>query len=180
MVTGAPVGDLAAAQLGPDKASGLSRVRASTSPEAPVIEITASGDTPDDAADVANAVAQALIKFGVNYRSQTHVTLTLFAEAAPQSQPLSPNPPRDIAVGAAAGLLIGALTPLIAGMGSASTESPRTRKAIVGQTTGQAPSNIVAAPQERSVASPDRNGVLGPTPDSSTNSKPTGADAGYR
>jgi len=92
------------------------QVRASTSPDVPLIELTGSADTPKAAADLANTVADALVKFGNDSRTRTKVRLASFVEATPPDGPSSPNAPLDIAVGAAAGLLIGGLA-MLAGVG---------------------------------------------------------------
>jgi glycosyltransferase involved in cell wall biosynthesis/capsular polysaccharide biosynthesis protein len=86
-----------------------SSVQVSTSPDAPVVQLTGTAGDAEQAAAAANAVADALIDYGNERRNQTRVTLGLFAAAAPPSGPSSPNLPLDVAVGAAAGLLVGGL-----------------------------------------------------------------------
>lgn len=95
---------------------GLSRVTASTSPDAPVIEIVATGPRAGHTAAVANAVAQALVDFGTGRKEQTRVGLAVLAQAAVPRRPTSPRPPLELAVGGAAGLLIGGLA-VLAGVG---------------------------------------------------------------
>ena len=92
------------------------QLRVSTSPDAPLIQLTGSAGTPTQAADLANAVSKALVDYGVRRRAQTRVRLDSFADAVPPSAPASPNVPVDIAVGAAAGLLLGGLA-VMAGVG---------------------------------------------------------------
>jgi capsular polysaccharide biosynthesis protein len=87
-------------------------VRATTSPDVPLIEVAASADAPNKAADLANTVANALVKFGNDSKTRTTVRLAPFIEATPPADPSSPNTPLSIAVGAAAGLLIGGLLAL--------------------------------------------------------------------
>jgi capsular polysaccharide biosynthesis protein len=96
-------------------------VRATTSPEVPLIEVAASADAPKKAADLANTVADALVKFGNDSRTRTTVRLAPFIEATPPADPSSPNTPLIIAVGAAAGLLIGGLLVLAEVGGRTST-----------------------------------------------------------
>ncbi len=116
IVTTPPVTSLAAASLGSNQ--GLADVTASTSPDAPVVEITANGTDPKRTAAVANAVAQALVTYGSTRADSTRVTLSVLAQAAVPGAPASPKPPLEPAIGAAAGLLVGGLAAL-AGVGSA-------------------------------------------------------------
>jgi capsular polysaccharide biosynthesis protein len=115
IATSGPVVAKAGALLGSAK-EGLKRVTASTSPDAPVIEITATGPAPERTAYVANAVATALTEYGSARQFDTHVTLSVLAAATTPARPSSPKPPAELAVGAAAGLLIGGLAAL-AGVG---------------------------------------------------------------
>jgi capsular polysaccharide biosynthesis protein len=87
-------------------------VTASTSPDAPVVEIRATEQSAQRAADVANAAAEALVAYGVARRSDTHVGLAVLAGAVTPAEPSSPSPPLELIVGAAGGLLIGGLTVL--------------------------------------------------------------------
>ena len=112
-----PVTDRAAAIL--NSRTGLSDVTASTSPDAPVVEVTATGTDAKRTAAVANAVAQALVDVGNARKDQTRVTLSVLAAASAPRSPSSPKPPLELAVGAAAGLLLGGLT-VLAGVGRAS------------------------------------------------------------
>jgi capsular polysaccharide biosynthesis protein len=118
VATTGPVIALAGPKLGADR-SGLDTVTASTSPDAPVIEITATGPNAQHTAAVANAVANALSDLGNSRKADTHVSLALLAAATPPTRPTSPKPPLELAVGAAAGLLIGGLG-VLAGVGRAS------------------------------------------------------------
>ncbi len=118
VATSGPVLVLAAAKLGTDQ-TGLNTVTASTSPDAPVIEITATAGTGQHAAQLANAVANALAEYGSVRKKDTHVSLALLAGATTPGKPSSPKPPLELAVGAAAGLLIGGLA-ILAGVGRAS------------------------------------------------------------
>jgi capsular polysaccharide biosynthesis protein len=118
-----PVADKAAAALG--SRADLARVTASTSPDTPVIEITATGTDATRTAAVANAVAQALVDIGTAGKDQTRVTLSVLAAASVPSAPSSPKPPLELAVGAAAGLLLGGLS-VLAGVGRSSDSRPGT------------------------------------------------------
>jgi len=121
IVTTGPVADKAAAALG--SSEDLKQVTTSTSPDTPVIEITATGTTARRTAAVANAVAQALVDVGNGRTSQTRVTLSVLAPASVPAAPSAPKPPLELAVGAAAGLLLGGLT-VLAGVGRSSTPEP--------------------------------------------------------
>src|SRR5262249_27685737 len=67
-------------------------------------------------AAVANAVAQALVDVGNGRKDQTRVTLSVLAAASVPAAPSSPKPPLELAVGTAAGLLLGGLS-VLAGIG---------------------------------------------------------------
>src|SRR6266508_6710500 len=105
IVSTGPVADKAAAALGSSK--DLTQVTASTSPDTPVIEITATGTDAARTAAVANAVAQALVDVGTARKDQTRVTVSILASASVPASPTSPKPPLELAVGAAAGRVVG-------------------------------------------------------------------------
>ncbi|WP_457031288.1 Wzz/FepE/Etk N-terminal domain-containing protein [Kitasatospora sp. P5_F3] len=84
-------------------------VRGTTSPDAPVIEITGSGAKGTDAARAADAVAKSLIAFANTSTKETGVKLVPLAGAAVPDRPATPSAQLDVAVGAAGGLLLGAL-----------------------------------------------------------------------
>ncbi|GAB3845185.1 YveK family protein [Dactylosporangium cerinum] len=110
IVTNGPVTDAAATALG--SRDGLSTVTATTSPDAPVIEITATGADAKRTADVANAVAKALAEYATARKAETRVTASVLAPASTPTAPSSPKPPLELVVGAAAGLLVGGLAAL--------------------------------------------------------------------
>jgi uncharacterized protein involved in exopolysaccharide biosynthesis len=120
IVTGGPVAEAAAAALG--SRDGLAAVTAATSPDAPVIEITATGPDAARAAAVANAVAKALADYATARKAETRVTASVLAAASTPTSPASPKPPLELAVGAAAGLLLGGLAAL-AGVGRSRRET---------------------------------------------------------
>ena len=115
ITTSGPVLAKAGGILGRDH-SGLADVTASTSPDAPVIEISATGADAIHTAAVANSVATALVDYGSARTADTHVSLQLLAGALTPGRPTSPRPPLELAVGAAGGLLIGGLA-VLAGVG---------------------------------------------------------------
>ncbi|GIJ49482.1 hypothetical protein Val02_63680 [Virgisporangium aliadipatigenens] len=113
IVTKGPVADAAKAALG---LKSLGNVTAATSPDAPIIGITVVGPNRQRVTDVANALAKALVDFGNGRKTETRVGLAVFATASVPGSPISPKPPLELAVGAAGGLLIGALA-VLAGVG---------------------------------------------------------------
>jgi capsular polysaccharide biosynthesis protein len=113
--TSGPVLAKAGTLLGADR-SGLTDVTAATSPDAPVIELTATGTNAKRTATVANAMAKALADYGTTRKADTHVGLEVLAGAVTPAKPTSPRPPMELAVGAAGGLLIGGLA-VLAGVG---------------------------------------------------------------
>jgi capsular polysaccharide biosynthesis protein len=121
VATSDPVLAKAGVLLGADR-SGLRRATAATSPDAPVIEITATGAGAAHTAAVANSIANALVEYGGNRKAETRVSLSLLAGAMPPAGPSSPRPPMELAVGAAAGLLIGGLA-MLAGVGRTRAQS---------------------------------------------------------
>ncbi|GIJ68145.1 Wzz/FepE/Etk N-terminal domain-containing protein [Virgisporangium ochraceum] len=116
VVTTGPAAENATKTIGPGAAADLARVTASTSPDAPVIEITAAGPDAGRVQVVANAVAQGLIDFAATRKAETRVGVSMLAQAAKPARPSSPKPPLELAVGAAAGLLLAGLAAL-AGVG---------------------------------------------------------------
>ncbi|MEE1942957.1 hypothetical protein V1L54_26715 [Streptomyces sp. TRM 70361] len=91
-----------------------SAVRAATSPDAPMVEITGTASHPDRAAAVANAVADALTRTGNRAADGTGVRLSSFSSAFAPDEPTSPSPALAAAVGGCAGGLVGALALLAA------------------------------------------------------------------
>jgi hypothetical protein len=103
-------------------------VTASTSPDAPVVEIVATGTSATRTADVANAVARSLAEYGSDRKADTRVDLSLLAAAMTPTAPSSPKPPLELLVGAAAGLLVGGLA-VLAGVGRPDAPAGRAAQA---------------------------------------------------
>ncbi len=107
------------------KTSGISAdtlrsaVSAATSPDAPVISITGSGQNPAAAAADANAVAGALAALATAHVADTSVKLAVLAGAAAPTRSSSPSVGLDTALGAAAGLLLASLAALAGGAATA-------------------------------------------------------------
>ncbi|WP_078987881.1 lipopolysaccharide biosynthesis protein [Streptomyces sp. WM6372] len=85
------------------------QVRAETSPESPMIAITGTSKSAAEAADIANAVADALSLSSNQAAKNTGVQLLLFNQAVAPSEPASPSAAISGAVGLCAGGLLGGL-----------------------------------------------------------------------
>ncbi|MEV7613898.1 lipopolysaccharide biosynthesis protein [Streptomyces sp. NPDC089799] len=96
-------------RAGLDERQLRTRVRAETSPESPMIAITGTSPRPAKAADIANAVADALTLTGNQAAKNTGVRLLLFSQAMAPTEPVSPSAPISGAVGLCAGGLAGGL-----------------------------------------------------------------------
>jgi capsular polysaccharide biosynthesis protein len=90
-----------------------SSVQAATSPDAPMVAITATSSQPDLAADMANAVSRALTQHSTDTRSETNVELQQFARATKPTSPSSASPAAIGLIGASAGGLLGGLVLLV-------------------------------------------------------------------
>jgi len=90
-----------------------SSVQAATSPDAPMVAITATSARPDLAADMANAVARALTRHASDTKAETNVELQQFARATRPTAPSSASPSVTGLVGASAGGLLGGLVLLV-------------------------------------------------------------------
>lgn len=101
--------DAAAADAGHSSNELANLVHGTTSPDAPVIEIDGSGARPQDAVRSADAVAKSLVAFGNTSSTETGVKLVPLAAAAEPDKPTTPSAQLDVAVGGAAGVLVGAL-----------------------------------------------------------------------
>lgn len=90
-----------------------SSVTAETSPDAPMVAITASAARPGQARDTANAVSRALVTAATHSADATRVKLLSFSRAVAPSSPATPGPLLTTLVGACAGGLLGALGLLV-------------------------------------------------------------------
>ena len=148
IATSGPV--LATARSRLSDASGLSSVRSSTSPDAPVVEIVATGTDARHTSDLANAVAHALADYASKRSKDTNVKLSVLAPATVPARPTSPKPPLELAIGAAAGLLIGGL----AALGGGGRGEPPPKPARDRRTSHTARASVPPAPPGRTVATP--------------------------
>ncbi|MEU3981363.1 lipopolysaccharide biosynthesis protein [Streptomyces sp. NPDC026672] len=90
-----------------------SSVRTATSPDAPMVAVSASSARPGVAADMANAVARSLTRHADATRSSTHVGLLQFSRAVRPTAPASASAAVTGLVGASAGGLLGGLALLV-------------------------------------------------------------------
>ncbi|MFE0675998.1 lipopolysaccharide biosynthesis protein [Streptomyces sp. NPDC058867] len=88
-------------------------VRTATSPDAPMVAVTATSSRADLAADMANAVSRALTRHAADTEASTHVELQQFARATEPAEPSSASPALTGLVGASAGGLLGGLVLLV-------------------------------------------------------------------
>jgi capsular polysaccharide biosynthesis protein len=102
---------LGAAEASAGLPSGALRgaVKASTSPDAPMIEITGTADRAVPAAEHADAVAQALADTAKRSAKKTGAKLTVLSHAVAPASAVSPSTPIAISVGGCAGALVGGL-----------------------------------------------------------------------
>ncbi|MGA5124209.1 lipopolysaccharide biosynthesis protein [Streptomyces pseudogriseolus] len=84
-------------------------VRTATSPDAPMVSVTAVSERPGTAVDMANAVARALTRHAEDTKDSTRVRLVQFSRAVKPSAPASASPAVTALVGASAGGLLGGL-----------------------------------------------------------------------
>jgi hypothetical protein len=84
-------------------------VRPATSPDAPMISLTATSARADLASDMANAVSRSLIKYARDTKGATHIELLQFSRAVKPTEPSSASPPLTSLVGTSAGGLLGGL-----------------------------------------------------------------------
>ncbi|MFE9220783.1 YveK family protein [Streptomyces lavendulae] len=90
------------------------QVHSEASPDSPVIAITGTSPSATGAADIANAVANALSQSSVRTTKNTGVQLLLLNEAVLPGEPSSPSGRLCGAVGLSAGALVGGLCLLAA------------------------------------------------------------------
>ncbi|OKK02958.1 lipopolysaccharide biosynthesis protein [Streptomyces sp. CB03234] len=88
-------------------------VQAATSPDAPMIAITARAPEAAVAAGMADSVARALVQKGAHTEDSTGVKVLQFTRAATPTSPVSPSPSLSALVGGCAGGLLGALALLV-------------------------------------------------------------------
>ncbi|MEW1926744.1 lipopolysaccharide biosynthesis protein [Streptomyces sp. NPDC088360] len=88
-------------------------VRAATSPDAPMISISATAAKPGKARDIANAVSRSLTNNANHTKDSTQVRLLQLSRAVKPEAPASASAPMTALVGGCAGGLIGGLALLV-------------------------------------------------------------------
>jgi hypothetical protein len=118
-------------------------VRASASPDAPVIEVTGSAGTAQRAADITNLVADSLVSAGRAQARDTQMNLILLSPAYPPPDPSSPRSTFSVTVGVAVGFVLAGLVFLTrpggdahGGRGTDHTSRPRPDPVHHGQFDG--------------------------------------------
>ncbi|MCF1599728.1 lipopolysaccharide biosynthesis protein [Streptomyces muensis] len=84
-------------------------VDVATSPDAPMVAVSATASKPSQAVDIANAVSRALITEADHTRSRTGIRLERLSRALKPTEPSSASPALASLVGASAGGLLGGL-----------------------------------------------------------------------
>jgi capsular polysaccharide biosynthesis protein len=90
-----------------------SNVQAATSPDAPMISLTAQAASPEGATEMADSVAQALVRTSKDTQTKTGVKVLSFSSASEPSSPSSPSAAVAALVGGCAGGLLGGLALLV-------------------------------------------------------------------
>lgn len=90
-----------------------SSVQAATSPDAPMISITARAPKPSAAVSMADGVARALVLNSAHVAGNTGVKVVQFSRATKPVSPVSPSAGLSALVGACAGGLLGGLALLV-------------------------------------------------------------------
>ncbi|MFE5792843.1 lipopolysaccharide biosynthesis protein [Streptomyces sp. NPDC056503] len=88
-------------------------VRAETSPDAPMISITARAPKASKAVSIADGVARSLVLNSSHVAGSTGVKVVQFSRATKPTAPVSPSAPLSALVGACAGGLLGGLALLV-------------------------------------------------------------------
>ncbi|MFE7552227.1 YveK family protein [Streptomyces gardneri] len=88
-------------------------VQAATSPDAPMISITARAEKPAKAVAMADGVARALVLNSTHVAGSTGVKVVQFSRATKPVAPVSPSAPLSALVGGCAGGLLGGLVLLV-------------------------------------------------------------------
>ncbi|MFF1507513.1 lipopolysaccharide biosynthesis protein [Streptomyces sp. NPDC058326] len=116
-----------------------SSVQAATSPDAPMISITARAAKPAKAVSMADGVARALVLNSSHVSGSTGVKVVQFSRATKPSSPVSPSAPLSALVGGCAGGLLGGLALLVRPARATRAEARHSRQpaAVPGPAGGQ-------------------------------------------
>ncbi|MFF6995134.1 lipopolysaccharide biosynthesis protein [Streptomyces sp. NPDC008313] len=99
-------------------------VTTATSPDAPMVAVSATSSRPDLARDIANAVTRSLTRHAGDSKDSTHVELVQFSRAVAPGTPSSASPTVTGLVGVASGGLLGGLVLLVRPRRAADQPSP--------------------------------------------------------
>ncbi|MFJ8664839.1 lipopolysaccharide biosynthesis protein [Streptomyces sp. NPDC093600] len=105
-----------------------SSVQAATSPDAPMISLTARASEPAKAVSMADGVARALVLNSTHVSGSTGVKVVQFSRATKPVEPVSPSAPLSALVGACAGGLLGGLALLVRPRRTARAEARHSRQ----------------------------------------------------
>ncbi|MFD3795898.1 lipopolysaccharide biosynthesis protein [Streptomyces sp. SID8016] len=114
-----------------------SHVRSETSPDSPMIAVTGTSEDRHRAADIANAVIEAVVVSSGHVSKDTGVKLIAFTHAMTPDEPVSPSVPLGTAVGAAAGGLLGGLVLLVRPRGAGWSVSAQVPAPAAGDSVPQ-------------------------------------------
>lgn len=106
-------------------------VRTATSPDAPMIAVSATSPRPGLASGMANAVTGALTRHANKTKGSTHVELVQFSPAVRPTEPTSASPLVTGLVGTSAGGLLGGLALLVRPRRTERDDDDTTRPASV-------------------------------------------------
>ncbi|KQX58931.1 MULTISPECIES: hypothetical protein [unclassified Streptomyces] len=127
-------------------------VQAATSPDAPMISITAQSEQPAKAVSMADGVARALVLNSSHVAGSTGVKVVQFSRATKPIAPVSPSAPLSALVGACAGGLLGGLALLVRPKRAASRgEARHSRQASAPAGSAAVPAPATAAHQAEAV-----------------------------
>ncbi|MFF5155673.1 lipopolysaccharide biosynthesis protein [Streptomyces sp. NPDC000348] len=110
-------------------------VRTATSPDAPMVAVTATSAQPGLAVDMADAVARALTRHAEHTKGSTQVRLVRFSRAVRPGKPSSAAPEVTALVGASAGGLLGGLVLLARPRRTGRGDGPAPAASVPGPAT---------------------------------------------
>ncbi|MGW0120091.1 lipopolysaccharide biosynthesis protein [Streptomyces sp. NPDC003327] len=122
-------------------------VQAETSPDAPMISITARAEKPAQAVSMADGVARALVLNSSHVAGSTGVKVVQFSRATKPVDPVSPSAPLSALVGACAGGLLGGLALLVRPKRAGARGEARHSRQASGASAASVPAPAASAHQ---------------------------------
>ncbi|MFE0449479.1 lipopolysaccharide biosynthesis protein [Streptomyces fungicidicus] len=110
-------------------------VRTATSPDAPMVAVSATAARPGTAVDMANAVSRALTRHAEDTKGNTQVRLVQFSRAVKPGAPANASSAVTSLVGASAGGLLGGLALLARPRRAGRGEDPAPAASVPGPAT---------------------------------------------